>query len=376
MKKLLFLFLLFSIQVYSQSDETVVYGRIESKYDEIKLKSVIAMRIRYYTQDNSYYTFADVEKDGNYSRKLPHNVRVLIAPNYHNYHADTIEVYTGLKDSIRVDFILKPKKYIYTQTKAIQDIEKGLVQLITFDTLEYEWSRKVDLKKKLGFDYLLLKEPKDDDFYDEMAIYNQQTEAFLSEQKPDWEYNLSILRDSIIHLEADQYGENHIINIKKLKVPAKEKLPEEMKKRIEARYNEYVNVKDNSVYKPLDKKHMLKIILTEKDYNKMSLVLDKLSEEYDVMIPELIQLLTDKKEIGIENFQGIIVDRQNGPLTFHCCIPIPFSRDDLYTVAGRANYLLKIITTEDHGNIYPDTNEEYLKKIQNRWAYWLLQLQE
>lgn len=363
--------------MYAQSSETVVYGRIESKYNEVKLKSPIAMRIRYYTQDNSYYTFADVEKDGNYYRKLPHNVRVLMAPNYHNYHADTIEVYTGLRDSIRVDFILKPKEYIYTQTKAIQDIRSGIVQLITFDTLEYEWSRKVDLKKKLGFDYLLLKKPKDDDFEDEMDIYNQETEAFLSEQKPDWEYDLSILRDSIVNSEADQYGKKHTIDIKRLKVPEKEKLSKKMKKNIADRY-EFPGIEYYTTHSNIGKDDMLQIIINDKDYNKLSDVSDRLWVDYDIMIPELIQLIDNKKKVGLENFYGLMETNQglSGTFIIQTGITIPYSADDLNIVAGRANHLLKMITGEDFGDVDPDTNDEYLKKLQNRWAYWLLKLQE
>ena len=377
MKKLLLLFLLFSIQVYSQSDETVVYGLVSSNNKSLKLESW-GIRINYYTTTNNYYRSAKVDKNGLYNIKLPKNSKAIITTDYKYYYSDTITINTLLKDSIRIDFILKTKSYTYTQLKAMKDIEKGLVQLITFDTLEYEWSRKVDLKKKFGFDYLLLKEPKDEDFREKMRDYNWQVKYHLNLLKGvDWENNFNILRDSVVNSEADQYGKNQIIDIKSLKVPEKEKLPKKMKKNIDERY-EFPGIEYYTTHYNISKDDMLQIIVNDKDYNKLSDVSNRLWVDYDIMIPELIQLIDNKKIVGLENFYGLMNTNQglSGTFIIQTGITIPYSADDLNIVAGRANHLLKMITDEDFGDVDPDTNEEYLKKLQNRWAYWLLQLQE
>ena len=374
MKKLLVLFLLFSVHLYSQSDETVIYGKIEKKHSNVELESFVGLRIRYFTTDNYYYTNASVNKDGFYYRSLPKKTRVIITTNYQYYCSDTIEVQTGLRDSIRVDFELKRKQYKYTQLKAIQDFEKGLVQLITFDTLEYEWSRKVDLKKIFGFDYLLLKKPEDDDFKEKMDDYNRQMESYIERKKPDWKNSLAIVRDSVINAEADEYGKNHIIAIKGLKVPEKEKLSERMKKNLDELLPpvEYYKALES-----ISKKDMLDIIINEKDFKKLSAVSDRLWLDYTVMLPDLIVLITNEKEVGLENFNGLMHTSKglSGYVPTQTGIAVPYSTDDLTIVAGRANYLLKKITDEDFGDVDHNPNKEYLKKLQNRWAYWLLQMQ-
>src|SRR2546425_12211792 len=42
--------------------------------------------------------------------------------------------------------------------------------------------------------------------------------------------------------------------------------------------------------------------------------------------------------------------------------------DDLFTVAGRANWMLRNLTKENFGYVKPNTSEEELSKLQQRWA--------
>src|SRR5215216_3931780 len=45
--------------------------------------------------------------------------------------------------------------------------------------------------------------------------------------------------------------------------------------------------------------------------------------------------------------------------------------DDLFTVAGRANWMLRNLTKKNFGYIKPITSEEELAKLQQRWTRWL-----
>ena len=45
--------------------------------------------------------------------------------------------------------------------------------------------------------------------------------------------------------------------------------------------------------------------------------------------------------------------------------------DDLFTVAGRANWMLRNLTKKNFGYIKPNTSEEELAKLQQKWTRWL-----
>jgi len=45
--------------------------------------------------------------------------------------------------------------------------------------------------------------------------------------------------------------------------------------------------------------------------------------------------------------------------------------DDLFTVAGRANWMLRNLTKKNFGYVKPNTSEEGLAKLQQKWTRWL-----
>jgi hypothetical protein len=373
MKKFLLLFLFTSIAV-GQGKEIYLYGHVTSDYrnDDITSGSIW---IDFVNSKSSYFTTGNVDKKGFYEIKLEGAYQIEAIPNYHDYYAEKVIVEVGKKDSIRIDFKLIPKLYIYTQKQAIADTRNGKIQLITFDTLEYEWTRKINLKKDFGFEYLLLEKPEDDDFEDNIEEYNAIVEGLLNIEKPDWQKSLGIVRDSVVNSEADQYGRKNKIDISKLRFPEIERLPKGMRERLTTFQNNY-----NSWFKDKLKDYTfertIEIIKTEKGYDLFRLLPESISMEYKKMLPEVIKLITDDTEIGMTGYNGYMFCRgigYSGPIG---CVGIPFSNDDLFTVAGRANHLLKLLTYEDFGNVLPNPDKEYLRKLQNRWAYWAMQLQQ
>jgi hypothetical protein len=51
------------------------------------------------------------------------------------------------------------------------------------------------------------------------------------------------------------------------------------------------------------------------------------------------------------------------------------SRDDLFTVSGRANRLLTKITGEDFKHVSMYSTPEELKALQDKWIKWLTKIQ-
>jgi hypothetical protein len=45
--------------------------------------------------------------------------------------------------------------------------------------------------------------------------------------------------------------------------------------------------------------------------------------------------------------------------------------DDLFTVAGRANWMLRNLAKKNFGYVRPSTSEEELIKLQQKWSHWL-----
>lgn len=88
------------------------------------------------------------------------------------------------------------------------------------------------------------------------------------------------------------------------------------------------------------------------------------------MIPNLIELLTDSKLVGLTNSADVIIPEriQSKDLEFYghgWTI-----EDDLFQVSGRASWLLKEITGENFGDVKPTSSISDLTKLQGQWANW------
>lgn len=357
-----------------KGQDVTVYGKVLCENKNLQLEASTGIMLNYTTNDNSYLTFEDVDNNGFYNRKLPGANTIAVESNYDDFYAEKVIVDVADRDSIRIDLKLIPKRYFYTREKAIKDIRDGKIYIITFDTLEYSWSRKINLMKDFGFEYVLLPKPDDSNFKEKMDEYNAIVEGYLTLKKDDLWHSLGIARDSVINSDADKYGRKNEIEIGKLKFPKISLLPEGMRERLTTFQSNY-----ESWYKDKLKDYtlvrILEIIKTEKDYEQFRLLPESISMEYQKMLPELIKLITDDTEIGMTDYPGIMFCRGIAPPPGPWgCVAIPFSRDDLFTVAGRANHLLKLLTCEDFGDVLLNPGKVYLKKLQNRWAYWAMNL--
>lgn len=374
MKKFFLFLMLLPLLALGQDKPVVVYGRVTSDYPNVNINDITQLYIRYVTKHNSYLTSPDDITHGFYTCKLKRARSVTVESNIHDFYAPTVTENVNGRDSIRIDIKLVPKPYIYTATKAKEDLAADKVQLITYDSIENSIGQKYDLKKKFGFKYLLLKEPNDDDFRENHLKYNTIVEQYLNMKYGRWRPKFEMIQDSIVNLAADNYGAKNHIDLNLLKVPSYKKLPIKVQERISYCLMVYRGIYSDAPRKKQYRK-VLKLIKTATRDSELERLDQYAVIKYKRLIPELIKLITDSTKVGLEDYKGVNFCWESIPEG-----GIPGTRehwfDDLCSVSGRANSILKKITAKDFGDAPPGASPKWLAKLQNRWAYWLLQLQD
>jgi len=159
-------------------------------------------------------------------------------------------------------------------------------------------------------------------------------------------------------------------------MPEKSALTSEIYEQIEKNERTFYRVfrKDTLKNKSYSKEFMLNQIDNEKDYHYIFLAEYWLVFNYEKMIPELIERITDNREIGLENTSDLIIMEriESGDLKFYGHGGV--AQDDLFKVSGRANHLLKRITGKDFGSVMMKTEKSELEEIQRKWVEWIATL--
>jgi hypothetical protein len=162
----------------------------------------------------------------------------------------------------------------------------------------------------------------------------------------------------------------------KLKFPENPKISKKFKNSIEEQIKEFNRLfsKDSVEIKKYSVEFMLEKIENDKEYKYIFIAEYWIAFNYKEMIPELINRLTNKKEIGLINSADLIIHEriQSGDLKSYGHGGV--SVDDLFTVAGRANRLLTEITGESFGHVSMYSTEKELTELQNHWTVWLNKL--
>jgi len=157
-----------------------------------------------------------------------------------------------------------------------------------------------------------------------------------------------------------------------LRFPESAALPDNFQKAIVNQVSEFKRLfKNDSTDRSYSSVFMLEKIDNDSNYNYLFLAEYWIAFHYKEIIPELIKRLTNKTEIGLINSADLIIwERiQNKQMEFYghglnCA-------DDLFTIAGRANRLLTVITGENFGNVSMHSTEKQLAELQTRWIKWL-----
>jgi hypothetical protein len=85
------------------------------------------------------------------------------------------------------------------------------------------------------------------------------------------------------------------------------------------------------------------------------------------MVWEVLPALRDPSFVGLEDAEDITVEGRNMPLPDHGTIV----REDLFTRAGRASWLLKQVTGHHAPVVGVQTDPRLLVDISNDWRFWL-----
>ena len=130
----------------------------------------------------------------------------------------------------------------------------------------------------------------------------------------------------------------------------------------------------------MDVQKALKIIDTEKDFLKLCQVKTWCLKNYQAIFPELIKRLTDTKEIGLNVFMDLhVLGREdyswNNPMSTGSKAGI-FVNEDVFTIAGRASWILNKITGEDFAEVRVTKKEEELQGFQKQWSKYIEDLKK
>jgi hypothetical protein len=290
------------------------------------------------------------------------------------YHERDTTVYVQDDDTIKLSYFLKPINYPFDTNSAVRDLSKGKVQLIIYDSTQYLLSKQFPYLKEFGFNYVYMVEPYHDTTY-MIDRYNEVMYTYLYNHLPkNWQAKLYFKEDSLINREAESYKGD--ILLENYKLPAYGHLPLKMREAINKKKKEYEQFISDETRKEWSKYHpefFLKKLDGSKIYYYIFIGEYWAPLHYQVLVPELIQRITNKKEIGLKNTADLIISEriESGDLKWYGHGGVV--DDDLFTIAGRANHILKEMTGEDFGTVSMYSTKEDLLKLQKRWTYWFMQ---
>lgn len=99
-------------------------------------------------------------------------------------------------------------------------------------------------------------------------------------------------------------------------------------------------------------------------------------KNYDQAFPYLIARLTDKRKIGLKNTADLIIwDRiGSGDLKFYGHGGI--ITEDIFTVAGRASWILNQLTGEEFAIVHGDLTQKQAEKFKTLWIEYIKKLKK
>jgi hypothetical protein len=158
--------------------------------------------------------------------------------------------------------------------------------------------------------------------------------------------------------------------------PVVKKLPARFRKAIESRKKEYDRLfyLDSATTKHYTVAFMLDKIDNDSNYYYIFLAEYWIAYHYQEMIPELIKRINDKKETGLVNAADLLIPERLLANQMKFYGHGGFSADDLFTIAGRANRLLTLITGEYYGYVSMYSDQAQLEELQKKWIKWLKKL--
>ena len=179
----------------------------------------------------------------------------------------------------------------------------------------------------------------------------------------------------LVICEFISFGQTQVDTLN-LMFPENAKLSKKFQETIQEQTREFSRIfrRDSSSIKAYTAEFILDKIDHDSNYHYIFQAEYWMAFHYKEMIPQLINRLTDKTEVGLVNTADLIIWERvkRKQLTFYGHGGVSF--DDLFTIAGRANRLLTEITGEDFGHVSMYSTQEDLLKLKTKWTKWLKKL--
>lgn len=156
-----------------------------------------------------------------------------------------------------------------------------------------------------------------------------------------------------------------------LKFPSNAKLSPQFIAAIEKQKAEFQNLMGwNAEIKTYTPAFMLDKIDNSPEYNYLYIAEYWIAFNYEAMIPELIKRVSNNSEVGLVESADLVIPERviSGQMRYMGDGNI--SEDDLFTIAGRANRLLTVITGENFGHVPVNASPMQLKALQEKWVEW------
>jgi len=115
---------------------------------------------------------------------------------------------------------------------------------------------------------------------------------------------------------------------------------------------------------------VLRNLTSDKDFWKVAKARYWCSKNAPDFIPDLIKLLENPTVVGLQGYADLIIWERivskDLPFYGHGWV-VP---DDLFSIAGRASWILSEITGQRFGKVIPSSTPEELKHLSEAWARW------
>jgi len=160
-----------------------------------------------------------------------------------------------------------------------------------------------------------------------------------------------------------------------LKFPVNAKMSPQFKSAVEKQKVQFVNMMGwNTEIKANTTAFILDKIDNSPEYNYLYVAEYWIAYHYQEMIPELIKRVSNTTEVGLLESMDLVIPERVATGQMKSFGQGQVVEDDLFTVAGRANRLLKVITGEDFGNVQVNASPIQLKELQDKWVEWFRKL--
>ena len=137
---------------------------------------------------------------------------------------------------------------------------------------------------------------------------------------------------------------------------------------------------EDSIIGIKDYKEAFNIIDTGKDFCRLYFACKWCKDNYEAAFPQLVKRLTDTTEVGLNPYVDLYISKRSetGSMPYIGSTggkPGIHINEDIFTIAGRASWILNEITGENFAIVNPFTSSEKLEQFKQKWIGWIKKLE-